>query len=69
MATLEKITKEDAINQNLLIKEDFKSFGNNEPIFFVDGNHKIDSINQDDNNLLGIEIALRKCERVGFFRN
>ncbi len=66
MKNLEQITIEQARNLEMVNKEDVKSLKFGEPIFSISG--KVRQAESATNELLELEIALRKCERVGVFR-
>ena len=65
MQKLEEITIKEAGAKSLLIKDDLKVLDDREPILSISGT--ITSNHQNNDELLGLEIALRKCERVGVF--
>lgn len=64
METLNKINLEKDFS--LFDYETLSSIESSEPIFIV-SSAEIDSDTQKNSRLLCIEIALRKCERVGTF--
>jgi hypothetical protein len=74
MTSLTKINKQDL--QNIISKKEYRDISRmkNDGEFFVIGrmedlDRNISGVkNNNKNDLLKIEVALRKCRRVGFFK-
>ncbi len=58
------ISSRNSIREKICDEEIFKNIKSEESIFYVDAKME----NQETNPLLDIELALRRCERVGVFR-
>ena len=65
MSNLKQLTIENV--STLLNEEDLKALNQKEQIFAVTEKIRMEEAKPDE--LLELEIALRKCERVGFFKN
>ena len=65
MTVLDKMTLEE-IKQVIPDKEDLKKLKKDEPFFRIVSSPMKAAATDE---LVDIEIALRKCERTGFFRN
>ena len=58
------ISSRDSIRKKICDEEIFKNIKSEESIFYID----IKKEKQEINPLLDIELALRRCERVGVFK-
>lgn len=61
---IKKISSRANIRKKIRDEEIFKNIKQEESVFYTD----IKIENQETNPLLDIELALRKCERVGVFK-
>lgn len=65
MIKIQLVKPKDLIAQENIETKDLKSLGPKEVIFFVSG--EAPPRDNETKDLLDLEVALRRCERVGFF--